>query len=65
MMIDQGLSSDDCTDDISIVQARVRLYKQLELVDILGSDGRSELSRGYILQRLENLLKKTVKPGGE
>ena len=64
-MVDQGLSPEECTDDISILQARLRLDKESEVVEMLASEGTRELSRGYILERIESQLKATEKAGGE
>ena len=64
-MVDQGLSPEECTDDISILQARLRLDKRHEMVEMLVSDSGRELSRGHILERLESQFKETEKAGGE
>ena len=64
-MMNQGLSSDECIDDMSILQARLRLDKSIEVVEMLVSDSGRELSRGYILERLENHLRDTEKAGSK
>ena len=64
-MADQGLLEDECIDDVSILQARVRLDRKLELVDILVSNTGSELTRGYVLQRLEEHFRATEKAGSK
>ena len=64
-MVDQGLSPEECTDDISILQARLRLDKEYEVVEMLVSEGMRELTRGHILERLESQFKETEKAGGE
>ena len=64
-MVDQGLSPEECTDDISILQAGLRLNKRLEVVEMLVSEGTREMTRGHILERLESQLKATEKAGGE
>ena len=64
-MVDQGLSPVEYTDDISILQARLRLDKRLEVVEMLVSDSGREMSRGHILERLESQFKETEKAGGE
>ena len=64
-MVDQGLSSEECTDDISILQARIKLDKELEILEILASDGTRELSKKHILERLESLFKESKKAGGK
>ena len=63
-MVDQGLSP-ECTDDISILQARLRLDKRHEMVEMLVSDSGRELSSGHILERLESQFKETEKAIGE
>ena len=63
-MVDQGLSPEECTDDISILQARIRLGERYEVVEMLVSEGTRELTRGHILERLESQFKETEKPGG-
>ena len=64
-MVDQGLSPEECTNDISILQARLRLDKRYEMVEMLVSGSGRELSRGHILERLESQFKETEKAGGE
>ena len=64
-MVDQGLSPEECADDISILLARIRLDKNKELSDIMGTDRGSELSRRYVLERIESRLKQTKKTGGK
>ena len=64
-MVDQGLLPEECTDDISILQARVKLDKSYEIVEMLVSDTRRELSRGFILERLQSQFKETEKAGSK
>ena len=64
-MVDQGLSPEECTDDISILQARLRLDKKHEMVEMLVNEGTRELTRGHILERLESQFKATEKAGGD
>ena len=53
-MVDQGLSPEECTDDINILQARLRLDGKMKVVEMLASDNRRELSRVQILERLQS-----------
>ena len=61
-MMNQGLSSDECIDDMSILQARLKLDKSFEVVEMLVSDG---VNRGHIMERLESRFKATEKTGSE
>ena len=60
-IVDQGHLPEECTDDISVVQARLRLDKTLEIVEMLISDTGRELTRGYILEQLESQFRETEK----
>lgn len=60
----QGIPS-DCNDDLGILQARISLDKSLELVGVEVSRPGRELSRSYILGKLEELFTSSAKPGGK
>ena len=64
-MVDQGLLPEECTDDLTILQARVRLDNKVEIVEMLNSDTGRELTRGYILERLESQFRETEKAGSK
>ena len=64
-MVDQGLLLEECTDDVSILQARVRLDINHEIVEMLVSDTGRELTRGYILEQLESQFRETEKAGSK
>ena len=59
----QGIPA-DCNDDRRIIKARVKLDSSLELVGEEVSNPEKELSKGYVLQRLEHILSKCRKAGG-
>lgn len=63
-LTNQGIP-EECTDDLSIIKARISLDKTYRLVGEEVSKPGRELDRGYILGRLEDLVKKSDKPGGE
>ena len=56
----QGIPS-DCCDDLSIIQARIKLDKECEVVRVGHGE---ELSRNDVLKQLENVMKTTNKDGG-
>ena len=63
-LTNQGIP-EGCTDDLSIIKARMALDKQCRLVGEEISEPERELTRDHILGQVENLLKKSDKPGGE
>ena len=63
-LTNQGISP-ECSDDLSIVHARIGLDSTLELVRVLVNEEGQELSRGYILEQIKDFLASTKKPGGE
>ena len=62
-LTNQGIPP-DCSDDLSIVQARIGLDKTLELVRVEASKPGRDLTCGYVLEQIEELLKNSKKPGG-
>ena len=56
---------EECCDDLSIFRARAKLDKTYHLVGEEVSKPGRELDRSYILGRVEDLMKKSDKPGGE
>ena len=56
---------EECTDDLSIIKARIALDKHCHLVGEEVSKPGRELDQSYILGRVEDLMKKSDKPGGE
>ena len=63
-LTNQGIP-EECTDDFTIVKARIALDKHCHLVgEEINEPGR-ELTRNHILGQVENLMKKSDKPGGE
>ena len=63
-MVAQGLSLEECTDDISILLARLRMDSRMEVIEMLISDNGSEMSSGLILRRLDSHFKESEKAGG-
>ena len=60
----QGVS-EECSDDLSIFRARVKLDKTYHLVGEEVSKPGRELHQSYVLGRVEDLMKMSDKPGGE
>ena len=56
---------EECTDDLSIIKARIALDKKYHLVGEEVSKPGRELDRNHILGRVEDLMKKSDKPGGK
>lgn len=56
---------EECSDDLSIYRARVKLDKTYHLVGEEVSKPGRELYRSYVLGRVEDLMKMSDKPGGE
>ena len=56
---------EECCDDLSIFRARAKLDKTYHLVGEEVSKPGRELDQSYILGRVEDLMKKSDKPGGE
>ena len=56
---------EECCDDLSIFRARAKLDKTYHLVGEEVSKPGRELDRSYVLGRVEDLMKKSDKPGGE
>ena len=63
-LINQGIPP-ECSDDLSIIRARIGLDSSLDLVKELRAEPGKELSRSYILEQVEDFLKTCKKPGGE
>ena len=63
-LTNQGIP-EECCDDLSIVKARINLDKKCHLVGMEVSEPGHDLSRSYILGRIEDLMKRSNKPGGE
>ena len=63
-MTNQGVPP-ECSDDLSIVQARFALDKELKLAGwVVSEPGRDSVTRSDVLKQLENFLMNTSKPGG-
>ena len=62
-LTNQGIP-EECTDDLSIIKARIALDKTYHLVGQEVSKPERELDRSYVLGRVEDLMK-SDKPGGE
>ena len=56
---------EECSDDLSIFRARVKLDKTYHLVREEVSKPGRELHQSYVLGRVEDLMKMSDKPGGE
>ena len=56
---------EECTDDLSIIKARIALDETYHLVGEEVSKPGRELDRSYILGRVKDLMKNSDKPGGE
>ena len=63
-LTNQGIPP-ECSDDLSIIRARIGLDSTLDLVKELRAEPGKELSRSYILEQVEDFLKSVKKPGGE
>ena len=63
-LTNQGVP-EECCDDLSIIKARINLDRALHLVSTEVSEPGNELSRSYILGRVEDLMQRNNKPGGE
>jgi len=63
-LTNQGVP-EECCDDLSIIKARINLDKTYHLVGTEVSEPGNELSRSYILGRVEDLMKKSSNPAGE
>ena len=63
-LTNQGIPP-ECSDDLSIIRARIDLDSTLELVRVLVNEPGKELSRSYILEQVEEFLKRTKKQGGK
>ena len=63
-LTNQGIPP-ECSDDLSIVRARIGLDSSLDLVKELREEPGKELSRSYILEQVEDFFKSIKKPGGE
>ena len=56
----------ECSDDLGIVRSRVSLDKGLELVGVETTEpGQNELTRSYILKKIQEFLNGSEKPGGK
>ena len=64
-LTNQGVPRESHSDDLSIIQARVKLDKTYELVGVEVSRPGKEISRNYILKRIGEFLKNTTKAGGK
>ena len=63
-LTNQGIPP-ECSDDLSIIRARIGLDSSLDLVKELRAEPGKELSRSYILEQIQDFLKSIKKPGGE
>ena len=62
-LTNQGIPP-ECSDDLSIVRARISLDPTLELVRVLVNEEGRELRRGYVLEQIKDFLANVKKPGG-
>ena len=63
-LTNQGIPP-ECSDDLSIIRARIGLDSTKDQVKELRAEPGKELSRSYILEQVEDFLKSSKKPGGE
>jgi len=59
-LVNQGIPP-ECSDDLSIIRARIGLDSKIELIKVLVSE---ELSRSYVIQQITDFLKSAKKSGG-
>ena len=59
-LTNQGIPP-ECSDDLSIVRARIGLDSSLDLVKELRAEPGKELSRSYILEQIQDFLKSSKK----